>query len=76
MSGILALMILISLFIGVILLVALLWGIKNGQFEDYSKFLDGTKFDSEDALNDAYKLDQKRKDALKNSDRYKLPDDN
>lgn len=72
MSGVLALMILISLVVGVSLLVALLWGIKSGQFEDYSKFIDGTKFDSEEALNDAIKMEQKRKKAK--SDRYELPD--
>ncbi|QKF64128.1 cbb3-type cytochrome oxidase assembly protein CcoS [Campylobacter corcagiensis] len=75
MSGILALMILVSLTVGVLLLVALLWGIKSGQFEDYSKFLDGTKFDSEEALNDAIKMEEKRKQAKsKKSDRYELPD--
>lgn len=72
MSGVLALMILISLVVGISLLVALLWGIKSGQFEDYSKFIDGTKFDSEEALNDAIKMEQKRKKAK--SDRYELPD--
>lgn len=73
MSGILALMIFISIVVAGALLFGLLWGIKNGQFEDYSKFLDGTQFDSEDALNDAIKMEEKRKKAK--SDRYKLPDD-
>ncbi|MCZ6185894.1 cbb3-type cytochrome oxidase assembly protein [Campylobacter ureolyticus] len=66
MTGIIALMMFVSILLGVCALFGLLWGIKTKQFEDYSKFLDGTKFDSEDALNDAYKMEQKKKEALKN----------
>ncbi|NLY04425.1 MAG: cbb3-type cytochrome oxidase assembly protein CcoS [Campylobacter sp.] len=75
-TGILALMMFISIFIGLCILLGLLWGIRGGHFEDYSKFLDGTQFDSEEALNDAYMLDEKRKKSLKKKkdDRYELPD--
>ncbi|MCZ6168756.1 cbb3-type cytochrome oxidase assembly protein [Campylobacter ureolyticus] len=66
MTGIIALMMFVSILLGMCALFGLLWGIKTKQFEDYSKFLDGTKFDSEDALNDAYKMEQKKKEALKN----------
>ncbi|CZE47898.1 cbb3-type cytochrome oxidase assembly protein CcoS [Campylobacter geochelonis] len=65
MSTILTIMLVVSIFMGLIGLFGLLWGLKTRQFEDYSKFLDGTKFDSEDALNDAYKMEQKKKEALK-----------
>lgn len=71
-SGIIAMMIGVSTFLGACGLAALLWGLKTRQFEDYRKFLDGTKYDDEDALNDAYKMEQKRKDASKKG--YKPPD--
>lgn len=78
MSGILALMIGISVFLGACIVFGVVWGVKNHQFEDYSKFLDGTKFDSEEALNEAYQMELKRKNALKKKtkkdDSYKLPD--
>lgn len=76
MTGIIALMMLVSIFLGLCALFGLLWGVKTKQFEDYSKFLDGTKFDSEDALNDAYKMEQKKKEALKNRTNLKDNDKN
>ncbi len=53
----------VSLFLGLCALLGLLWGVRNRQFEDYSKFLDGTKFDSEEALNEAAKMQERRKNA-------------
>lgn len=64
-SGVIAMMLGISVLLGFIALGALLWGIKNKQFEDYTKFLDGTKYDSQEALNDAVKMEEKKKQALK-----------
>ena len=55
MSGaVVAMMIGVSTLLGACGLAALLWGLKTRQFDDERKFLDGTKFDDEDALNDAY----------------------
>jgi len=53
-----------SIFLGAVALGAFLWAIKNGQFDDEEKFLNATKFDGEDELNDAIKQEQK-KEALK-----------
>ena len=53
-----------SIFLGAIALIAFLWAIKSGQFDDEEKFLNATKFDGEDELNDAIKQEQK-KEALK-----------
>ena len=53
-----------SLFLGSIALIAFLWAVKNGQFDDEEKFLNAVKFDSEDDLNDAVNKDKKR-DELK-----------
>ncbi|MSN95670.1 cbb3-type cytochrome oxidase assembly protein CcoS [Campylobacter sp. FMV-PI01] len=74
MTSVIFLMVIVSITLGCIALFALLWGIKTKQFEDYTKFLDGTKFDSEEALNDAYKMEQKKKNALKNKSGYRPPD--
>ena len=55
----------ISVLMGAVLLFGVLWGIKNRQFEDYRKFLDGANLDDEDALNEAYQLELRKKEALK-----------
>ena len=54
-------MILISTLLGATGLVALLWGVKTGQFDDKSKFIDAARFDSEKDLQDAVLMEQKRK---------------
>jgi cbb3-type cytochrome oxidase maturation protein len=56
----------VSVFLGAVALVAFLWAIKNGQFDDEKKFLNAAKFDGEDELNDALKQEQK-KEALRKS---------
>ena len=65
----LAMLVFISVLMGADLLFGVLWGIKNRQFEDYRKFLDGANLDDEDALNDAYELELRRKEKG-----YKPPD--
>ena len=61
----LAMLVFISVLMGAALLFGVLWGIKNRQFEDYRKFLDGANLDDEDALNEAYVLELRKKEALK-----------
>ena len=61
----LAMLVFISVLMGAALLFGVLWGIKNRQFEDYRKFLDGANLDDEDALNEAYQLELRKKEALK-----------
>lgn len=63
----------ISTLLGAFALFGLLWGLRNRQFEDYSKFLDGTKYDSEDSLNDAYKMEKRKKDLMEKKG-YRPPD--
>lgn len=72
MNGVIALMLGVSILLAFIALGALIWGIKTRQFEDYEKFLGGTKYDSEDSLNDAFKMEQRRKEATKKG--YMPPD--
>ncbi|HUH42120.1 MAG: cbb3-type cytochrome oxidase assembly protein CcoS [Sulfurimonas sp.] len=59
-SWVIAMMLGASLFLGAIALVAFLWAVKNGQFDDEEKFLNATKFDGEEELNDAIKREQKK----------------
>ncbi|VEJ05909.1 cytochrome C oxidase subunit II [Campylobacter lari] len=62
MNGVLMMMIGVSLVALFLAICALLWGIKNKQFDDDYKFT--TLNDSEDALNDAVILDKRKKEAL------------
>ncbi len=63
-SWVIAMMLGVSIFLGSIALVAFLWGIKSGQFDDEEKFRSQALFDGEDALNDAANQERK-KEALK-----------
>ena len=64
-TWVIAMMLGVSVFLGSIAVVALMWAIKKGQFDDQEKFLNGALFDDEDELNDAYKREQKRKESVK-----------
>jgi len=65
-SWIITMMLGASIFLGAIALSAFLWALKNGQFDDEEKFLNGAKFDGEDELNDAVNQEIK-KERLKKS---------
>ena len=60
-NWVVAMMLGASLFLGAIALFAFLWAVKNGQFDDEEKFLNATKFDGEEELNDAVRQEQKKK---------------
>ena len=60
-EGIVIVMIGVSTLLGALGLIGLLWGIKTGQFDDQSKFIDGARFDGEDALRDAVMMEEKKK---------------
>jgi cbb3-type cytochrome oxidase maturation protein len=53
-----------SIFLGGIALIAFMWGVKNGQFDDEEKYLNAVKFDNEEDLNDAVAMERK-KEALR-----------
>lgn len=44
-NWVLVMMLGVSIFLGAIALVAFMWAVKNGQFDDEEKFLNGAKFD-------------------------------
>ncbi|WP_027327055.1 cbb3-type cytochrome oxidase assembly protein CcoS [Helicobacter pametensis] len=59
--GILGVMLYVSLFLGFIGLVAFIWGIKNHQFDDAQKMMQGALFDDEEELNLARQKEEKRR---------------
>jgi cbb3-type cytochrome oxidase maturation protein len=61
-ESIVILMIGVSTFLGALGLIALLWGVKTGQFDDQSKFIDAARFDGEEELRDAAMMQQKQED--------------
>ncbi len=65
-NWVIAMMLGASIFLGSIALFAFLWAVKNGQFDDQEKFLNGAKFDNEEELNDAVNQERK-KEKLKKS---------
>jgi len=60
-ESIVILMIGVSTFLGSLGLIALLWGVKSGQFDDQSKFIDGARYDNEEDMRDAKMMEDKRK---------------
>lgn len=64
-SWVIAMMLGVSTLLGGIALIAFLWGIKSGQFDDEKKFLNAVKFDTEDDLNDAAAQEKKREELKK-----------
>lgn len=65
MDGVILMMIAVSIVLAFAALAGVLWGVKNKQFDDYTKFLNGAQFDSEEALNEAYEMEQRRKKVAK-----------
>jgi len=63
-DSIMTLMLGVSTFLGALGLIALLWGLRTGQFDDQAKFLDGARFDGEEELRDAVMMERKKKEAL------------
>ncbi len=51
----------ISTLLGATGLAALLWGVRTGQFDDQSKFIDAARYDNEEDLRDAAMMEEKKK---------------
>ena len=69
-SWLIAMMLGGSIFLGGLALIAFLWAVKTGQFDDEEKFLSAVQFDGEDELNDAVNLERK-KEKLKREKNYR-----
>ena len=63
-SWVIAMMLGASIVLGGLALIAFLWGIKSGQFDDKEKFLNQARFDSDSDLKDAVEKERK-KESLK-----------
>jgi cbb3-type cytochrome oxidase maturation protein len=61
-ENIVILMIGVSTFLGALGLIALLWGVKTGQFDDQSKFIDAARYDGEEELRDAVMMQKKQEE--------------
>lgn len=63
-NGMIAIMLGVSILIGLLGLIAFIWGLRSGQFDDEKKFTQGLLMDGVDELNEAYKntLNKKEKD--------------
>ncbi|MCE3047026.1 cbb3-type cytochrome oxidase assembly protein CcoS [Helicobacter kayseriensis] len=59
--GILGVMLYVSLFLGFIGLIAFIWAIKNHQFDDAQKMMQGALLDDEEELNFAREKEEKRR---------------
>ena len=70
-ENIVILMIGVSTFLGALGLIALLWGVKTGQFDDQSKFLDAARYDGEEELRDAVMMEEKKKEQKKKAQKRK-----
>lgn len=60
-ESIVIMLISVSTFLGAIGLVALIWAVKTGQFDDESKFIDAVRYDNEEDLQDAAMMEEKKK---------------
>ncbi len=60
-NTIIILMLGVSTFLGALGLIALLWGVRTGQFDDQSKFIDAARYDNEEELRDAVMMEEKKK---------------
>ena len=62
MTGTLTMNLIGSLVLGIFGILAFLWALKGGQFEDENKFTHGALFDGEDELNRAIDKEKKLKE--------------
>jgi cbb3-type cytochrome oxidase maturation protein len=61
----------VSVFLGSLALLGIMWAIKTGQFDDKEKFLNQVQYDGEDELNDAVKQAEKKKAMKKKKEEYR-----
>ena len=60
-ESIVILMISVSTLLGALGLIALIWAVKTGQFDDHSKFVDAVHHDNEEDLKDAAAMQEKKR---------------
>ncbi|MEJ2499910.1 MAG: cbb3-type cytochrome oxidase assembly protein CcoS [Campylobacterales bacterium] len=70
-SWVIIMMLGVSVFLGSLALLGIMWAIKTGQFDDKEKFLHQVQYDGEDELNDAAKQAEKKKAMKKKKEEYR-----
>ncbi|WP_120923634.1 cbb3-type cytochrome oxidase assembly protein CcoS [Helicobacter pylori] len=60
-TEILTIMLVVSVLMGLIGLVAFLWGVKSGQFDDEKRMLESVLYDSVSDLNEAILQEKRQK---------------
>ncbi len=61
-NGIVIIMIGISLLLGALALLGVIWAIKTGQFDDKDKMMNTVLFDGEEELNEAAEKERRKKE--------------
>jgi len=70
-SWVIVMMLGVSVFLGALALLGIMWAIRTGQFDDKEKFLHQVQYDGEDELNDAKRQQEKKKAMQKKKEEYK-----
>jgi cbb3-type cytochrome oxidase maturation protein len=70
-SWVIEMMLGVSVFLGSLALLGIMWAIKTGQFDDKEKFLNQVQYDGEDELNDAAEQEAKKKAMKKKKEGYR-----
>ncbi|GAA7011657.1 cbb3-type cytochrome oxidase assembly protein CcoS [Helicobacter pylori] len=60
-TEILTIMLVVSVLMGLIGLIAFLWGVKSGQFDDEKRMLESVLYDSTSDLNEAILQEKRQK---------------
>ncbi|GAA6780121.1 cbb3-type cytochrome oxidase assembly protein CcoS [Helicobacter pylori] len=60
-TEILTIMLVVSVLMGLIGLIAFLWGVKSGQFDDEKRMLESVLYDSTSDLNEAVLQEKRQK---------------
>ncbi|PAF44703.1 cbb3-type cytochrome oxidase assembly protein CcoS [Helicobacter sp. 11S02596-1] len=71
-TSVLIVMLVVSIMIGFLGLVAFLWGLRSGQFDDEKKMTQGVLFDGVDDLNEAARKEEKQKHIQRSKDEQNL----
>jgi len=61
-TGVVSMMLGVSLFLGAIALFGVMWAIKSGQFDDEKRMMDSVHDDGEDSLNEAAEKEKRKKE--------------
>lgn len=70
-SWVIEMMLGVSVFLGSLALLGIMWAIKTGQFDDKEKFLNQVHYDGEEELNDAAHQIEKKKAMKKKKEAYR-----